>query len=119
MQALSVMSINNAVQLCQENKRYRVLVYVCHDNDFVDVVWPVMQEGVCDITSRNHKCIIKFKNGSQIVIIGPSENQCGVRADLVLYDQRAANDKDLMLVLRCMEAKNTYFKLSTKLKEEI
>lgn len=119
MLALSVESINKAIQLCKENERYRILVYVCHDNDFVDVVWPVMQEGICDITSINHKCIIKFKNGSQIVIVGPSVNQRGVRADLVLYDQRVANDKDIMIVLRCIEAKNTYFKLSTKFKEEI
>ena len=119
MQALSVESINKAIQLCQENKSYSVLVYVRHDNDFVDIIWPILQEGIYDITSGNHKYIIKFKNGSNIVIIGPSSNKCGIRADLVLYDQRVSDDKNILNVLRCFESKNIDFKLSTKFKEEI
>lgn len=114
MQELSVESINQAIQLCQQNENYRVLVYVQYDQDRADIAWPIMQEGINNIQVYKNKYRMIFPNGSQIIVIGPSTNKCGVRANLVLYDSRVSGDAVTMAVLRCFEANNKDFKLAAE-----
>jgi hypothetical protein len=117
MRELSTQSLDQAVRLCYENDRYRVLVVTRYMHDHPDILDYLSKYNLNNIKSNGNCHIVFFPNSSHIKIIGTSENQCGIRADLVLYDWRLANDKDVMLILKCFEAKNTYFKLSTRLEE--
>ena len=119
MKELSIQTFEQAVQLCCDNDRYRVLVATQHIYDHPYILDFFAKHNLNDIEPNNSYYTVCFPNGSIIKIIGMGENQCGVRADLVLYDWRLANNEDVMCVLRCFEARNTSFKLSTIFKEGV
>lgn len=118
MKELSIQTLEQAVQLCCENDYYSVLVVTQHIYDHPYILDFFAKHNLNDIKSNGGHHTVCFSNGSIIKIVGMSKNQCGVRSDLVLYDWRLANDKNVMTVLRCFEARNTSFKLSTKFKED-
>ena len=121
MKILTDKSLDEAIKLCQENDRYRVLIATKYAEDHLPLLEKLAQTGA-SVTRRMGHPWAKFSNNSIIDIISVTCSARGCRADLVLCDADVYNDCDeAKYVIAAMETKPRDFRLhfnNTNLMEE-
>lgn len=111
MKILTDQSLTEAVKLCQENERYRVLIVTQHAEDHSQILDKLYQVGV-DITRCLGHPWAKFQNGSTINMVSVAANMRGRKANLVLCQTEVYNNYDeIKYMLSAVEITNRNFKL--------
>lgn len=115
MEHLSEQSIASAIEQCQNNDKYIVLI-VANTWQRADY-W---SKYIADKYSFAFKSITKNKftcvNGSMIYLVSQSANTHGRRADFILYDTRL--DYETSCILEYIENRPTPFKLNRIMEEQ-
>ena len=83
MEILTKETLDAAVQKCQENKNYNVIVVTEYAETGVDIVNYLLQFG-CNGARRLSNPYVQFDNGSSIRMLSSSSTARGYKANLVL-----------------------------------
>lgn len=110
MKILTNQSLNEAIKLCQENDRYRVLIVTQCAKDRLLILDELSQHGADVARCMGHPWA-KFPNGSVIDMVSMVTNMCGRRANLVLCQAEVYNDcEEIRYTLQAIEMTNRSFK---------
>ena len=110
MKILTDQSLSEAVKLCQENERYRVLIVTQYAEDH-DHILDKLYQVSADITRCLGHPWAKFPNGSVIDLVSVAANMRGRKANLVLCQTEVYNNYDeIKHMLPAIEITNRNFK---------
>lgn len=114
MKILTDKSLDEAIKLCKENERYRVLIVTQYAEDHSPIL-----DYLCNTGANVTRCLghpwAKFSNNSVIDMISVAANTRGRKANLVLCQVDVYNDcEEMRYVLPTIEITNRNFKLLTK-----
>lgn len=110
MKILTDKTLDEAIKLCYENEKYRVLIVTKYAEDHMPILDYLSQTGA-EVTRCLGHPWTKFSNGSIINMISSAANMCGRRANLVLCEIDLYNDcEELRYILPTIETTNRYFK---------
>ena len=109
MKILTEKSLNEAIKLCKENERYKVLIVTKYVGDHSFILDYLSQSGA-DVVRRFNNSFARFLNGSNINLISSSSNTtCGARANLVLYQEDICNEcEEMKYILRAIEMQMSF-----------
>lgn len=105
MDKLNGLSLARAMQRCNRNLGYQVIILfksAARRHDFIDEMLEYdINDNESDIKGiSRHMGLIKFKNGSYIRAIGMSTNARGLQANEILYDDGVTVEDALKLHIR-------------------
>lgn len=113
MKILTDKTLNEAIKLCYENDRYRVLIVTKCAEEHNSILDYLSQVGA-DVTRCLGHPWAKFPNNSVINLISTAANLRGRRANLVLCQVDVYNDnEEIRYTLPTIETINRNFKLFT------
>lgn len=114
MKILTDKSLDEAIQLCKENERYRVLIVTKYVGDHPSILDCLSQSGA-DVVRRFDNSFARFLNGSNINLLSISSRSSvrGRKANLVLYQENVYDEcEEMRYILASMEVSPISFKLS-------
>ena len=111
MKILTDKSLDEAIELCKKNERYRVTIVTQYAGDHAPILDYLSQAGA-NVVRRFNNPFARFLNGGSIDLISSATNTIGRRANLVLCQAEVYNNcEDTKYVLAAMETTNINFKL--------
>ena len=117
MKILTYKSFSEAIKLCQDNERYRILI-VAQDRDYYDQILKYLDQFVTRVVNTRNSPWVEFYNGSIIRMLSASSNMIGQKANLVLCDADFYNDcEEIRYILPTFEMNNSKFKIDHKEKQ--
>ena len=111
MKILTDKSLHEAIELCQEHDRYRVLIVTQYAKDHNSILDDLSKAGMSVVRSWGHPRA-SFPNGSIIEMVPIAANTRGRKVHLVLCQAEVYNiDSDTRHVLESIEVVYRDFKL--------
>lgn len=118
MEILTKETLDSAIQKCQENECYRVIVVTRYAESHTSVM-DYLAQFKCITARRSNNPYVYFENGSVIRMLSSSSLVRGYRASLVLCVSSVFDDEN-SYIFRAMELNNCFFNMfnNTNLMEE-
>lgn len=93
MEILTKETLDSAIQRCQENKNYRVIVVTRYAESHISVM-DYLSQFKCITARRLNNPYVYFENGSVIRMLSLASTARGYKANLVLYTSSIFDDEN-------------------------
>jgi hypothetical protein len=107
MEILTKESLDAAIQRCQENKNYRVIVVTRYAESHISVM-DYLSQLKCITARRLNSPYAYFENGSVIRMLSSASTARGYKGNLVLCTSNIFDDEN-SYKFRAMELDNRFF----------